>query len=68
VERVRRRGHRPLLKGRDPGTVLAELAAVRGPVYALAPIRVASGKGPHGETVEAIVAALAAANSQKGWP
>jgi shikimate kinase len=66
VERVRRRGHRPLLKGRDPGTVLAELAAVRGPVYALAPIRVASGKGPHSETVEAIVAALAAANSQKG--
>ncbi|MEN9933129.1 MAG: hypothetical protein RIS17_1702 [Pseudomonadota bacterium] len=62
VERVRRRGSRPLLKGKDPGQVLAELAAVRNPVYALAPIRVASKAGPHHETVEAIIAALVAAN------
>ena len=62
VERVRRRGGRPLLAGRDPGQVLRELAAVRCPVYALAPIRVASKAGPHGDTVAAIVAALAAAN------
>jgi shikimate kinase len=64
VERVRRRGHRPLLKGKDPGTVLRELAAVRGPVYALAPIRVQSRPGPHHETVDAIVRALAAANGE----
>lgn len=63
VERVRRRGHRPLLKGKDAGEVLRALAAVRAPVYALAPIRVASKPGPHHETVDAIIAALAAANA-----
>ncbi|WP_164158051.1 shikimate kinase [Sandarakinorhabdus rubra] len=62
VERVKKRGHRPLLKGRDPGEVLAQLAAVRNPVYALAPIRIASRAGPHQDTVEAIIGALAAAN------
>lgn len=64
VERVRRRDTRPLLKARDPGEVLAELAAVRNPIYALAPIHVGSRRGPHAETVDAIVAALAAANSE----
>ncbi|MEI6484960.1 MAG: shikimate kinase [Sphingomonadales bacterium] len=65
VDRVRRRGTRPLLKGKDPGEVLRALAEVRNPVYALAPIRVASKAGPHHETVEAIVSALAAANRAK---
>jgi shikimate kinase len=64
VDRVRRRGSRPLLKDKDPGEVLTALAAVRGPVYAQARIRIASKPGPHHETVEAIVAALAAANAQ----
>jgi shikimate kinase len=63
VDRVKKRGHRPLLVGRDPGAVLRELAAVRNPVYAQAPIRVLSKPGPHHETVEAIISALAAANS-----
>jgi len=65
VDRVRRRGSRPLLKGRDPANVLKELMAIRGPVYALAPIRVASKPGPHHETVEAIIAALAEANREE---
>jgi shikimate kinase len=65
VDRVRRRGSRPLLKGRDPANVLKELMAIRGPVYALAPIRVASKPGPHHETVEAIIAALADANREE---
>jgi shikimate kinase len=64
VERVRKRGHRPLLNGRDPAKVLGQLMAVRGPVYALAPIRVASRPGPHRDTVEAIIDALAAANGK----
>ena len=64
VDRVRRRGSRPLLKDKDPGEVLTALAAVRNPVYAQACIRIASKPGPHHETVEAIVAALAAANAQ----
>jgi shikimate kinase len=65
VDRVRRRGSRPLLKGKDPGAVLTALAAIRGPVYAQARIRVASRPGPHHETVDAIVAALAAANAEE---
>jgi shikimate kinase len=63
VDRVRRRSSRPLLKGRDAGQVLRELAAVRNPVYAQARIRIISKPGPHHETVDAIVAALAAANT-----
>ena len=62
VERVRRRNNRPLLTGRDPGTVLAELAAVRDPIYAQAPIRIPSKSTPHGDTVAAIIIALIAAN------
>jgi shikimate kinase len=65
VDRVRRRGTRPLLKGKDPGQVLTALAALRNPVYAQARIRVASKPGPHHETVEAIVTALAAANAEE---
>lgn len=68
VERVRRRNTRPLLKGRDPGEVLAALAAVRNPVYAEAHIRIPSKSSPHGDTVEAIIAALVEANSPKGEP
>ena len=65
VERVKRRDTRPLLKGRDPATVLAALAEVRNPIYAEAPIHIGSRRGPHGETVDVIVAALAAANLGK---
>jgi shikimate kinase len=61
VDRVRRRsGTRPLLKDRDERQVLTELAAVRNPVYALAPIHIRSQALPHEDTVEAIVKALAA--------
>lgn len=64
VDRVRRRGSRPLLKDKDPGEVLQALATIRNPVYAQARIRVPSKPGPHHETVEAIVSALAAANAE----
>ena len=61
VERVRRRsGSRPLLKNRDEREVLRELAALRNPVYALAPIHIRSQAAPHEDTVEAIIKALAA--------
>lgn len=60
IDRVARRSHRPLLKDRDPGQVLAELAAVRNPIYAQAHIHISSKPSPHEVTVEAIVAALAA--------
>lgn len=58
VERVSRRSHRPLLVGRDPATVLAELLARRAPAYAEAPVHVASDAAPHGRAVDAILAAL----------
>ena len=58
VERVGRRDTRPLLRNRDPGKVLAELARVRNPIYAQAPIHVASRPAPHDATVRAILAAL----------
>ena len=51
VERVSRREGRPLLEGKDSRKVLAELGAVRNPVYALAPHRIISGTGPHEQTV-----------------
>lgn len=60
VERVGRRSTRPLLKDRDAAVVLTELAAIRNPIYALAPIHIASKPAPHEATVNAILAALAA--------
>lgn len=58
VERVSRREGRPLLKDKDPRTVLTELAKVRNPVYALAPLHIKSADGPHELTVERIMEAL----------
>lgn len=58
VERVRRRNDRPLLQGRDPRAVLADLAERRNPVYALAPIHIRSEPLPHEATVDAILKAL----------
>lgn len=60
AERVQRRDDRPLLKGRSPREVLTELAAIRNPVYALAPIHIRSQPVPHDATVEAILKALPA--------
>ncbi len=59
VERVAlRAGTRPLLKDGDPREKLAALAAVRNPVYALAPIRIESRPLPHEATVASIMKAL----------
>lgn len=59
ADRVRRRDTRPLLRGRDPEAVLTELAKVRNPFYALAPIRVQSIAAPHDATVDEILKAIA---------
>ena len=58
ADRVRRRDTRPLLRGRDPLQVLGDLAAVRNPIYAQAPIHVASHRAPHDATVGAILKAI----------
>ncbi|MEM8811535.1 MAG: shikimate kinase [Pseudomonadota bacterium] len=58
LERVRRRGHRPLLKAADPEAVLADLLAERNPVYEEADIAVESRNGPHDAVVDAVVRGL----------
>ena len=60
VDRVARRGNRPLLVGKDPRAVLAELAAKRRPYYAEAQIHVKSAPQPHESTVNAIIRAIGA--------
>ncbi|MBA4747405.1 MAG: shikimate kinase [Sphingopyxis sp.] len=56
--RVARRSTRPLLVGKDPRVVLTDLAAIRNPLYAEAPLRVPSASAPHEVTVDAIMKAL----------
>ncbi|SFR81982.1 shikimate kinase [Sphingomonas jatrophae] len=60
AERVKRRdGSRPLLANSpDVRATLSDLARVRNPVYAQAPIRVRSQPLPHEATVEQILRAL----------
>jgi shikimate kinase len=58
AERVGRRDSRPLLRGRNPREVLTELAQLRDPFYAMAPVRVKSVAAPHDATVNAILKAL----------
>jgi shikimate kinase len=60
VARVSRRGHRPLLIGKDPRAVLTELSEKRGPIYSLADFHVRSDAAPHSQTVEQIMKVLSA--------
>jgi shikimate kinase/3-dehydroquinate synthase len=56
--RVRRRSHRPLLKGPDPELTLRGLMETRYPIYERADIAVVSRDGPHDVVVDDIVNAL----------
>lgn len=58
VDRVKRKDTRPLLKNGDPREIVSRLKAEREPAYSLAPLHVASGWGPHGDTVARIVQEL----------
>lgn len=60
ASRVSRRGGRPLLKNGDTRAVLARLMAERYPVYAEADIIVDSAREPPEQTVERVIARLAA--------
>lgn len=60
AERVSRRNHRPLLKGKDPIQVLTDLGNIRNPLYAAANLHIRSDTSPHVRTVENILKALAA--------
>nr|WP_245152983.1 shikimate kinase [Stappia taiwanensis] len=58
MQRVRRRGTRPLLQDPDPEGVLRRLLEEREPVYALADLAVWSRDVPHETVMNDIVAAL----------
>lgn len=60
ADRVSRRNHRPLLKDKDPVTVLTDLGKIRNPLYAAANLHIRSDTSPHARTVENILKALAA--------
>ncbi|MGK2742195.1 shikimate kinase [Tepidicaulis sp. LMO-SS28] len=60
VERVSRRGGRPLLKKNDPAKVMKELMEKRYPVYAQADITVDSDEASHDAVVDGILSALEA--------
>jgi shikimate kinase len=60
VDRVTRKDTRPLLRGGDPQEIVARLKDEREPAYSQAPIKVMSDAGPHGETVNRILKAIAA--------
>jgi shikimate kinase len=59
-DRVRRRGHRPLLRGGNPKEVLGRLMTQRYPVYAEADITVDSTAQPADRTTEQVIEALRA--------
>ncbi len=58
LERVSKRGHRPLLEKGDKRAIMSRLMTERYPVYAQAGLVVDSGKGAHESVVEQIVAML----------
>ena len=58
LDRVRKKGNRPLLDQADPEAVMRKLLAEREPVYALADISIGSREGPHQTLVSEILAAL----------
>ena len=58
MDRVARKGTRPLLQTADPRGTMERLVAERYPVYAEADLTVESREGPHDRVVKAIVQAL----------
>ena len=59
VERTSRRNTRPLLRGGNPRQILRDLKENRQKYYSQAPVRVISKNGPHMQTAQAIIEALA---------
>lgn len=58
ARRVAGKGHRPLLKDRDPLEVLKEQARLRYPFYEQADIVVDTGDQTHAKSIEAVMSAL----------
>jgi shikimate kinase len=66
LRRIGRRNDRPLLQNVDPREKLAELIAVRHPVYAEADLTVESADGPPDMTVQRVLHALEAELNRTG--
>ncbi len=66
MDRVGRKGARPLLQNSDPRGTLERLAAERYPVYAEADLTIESREGPHDRMVKAIIQALREAGALPG--
>jgi len=60
MERVRKKGNRPLLNSPNPENILKHLLAEREPIYGLADIIIASREGPHQGVVGEIITELEA--------
>ena len=60
MRRVRRRGHRPLLKTADPDETMRRLMDERYPVYALADVTVSSFDTSHDKVTQDVLDRLAA--------
>ena len=58
LERVGRKDNRPMLRGGDPRTILANLHEQRAPHYRHAPIHIISGHHPHVVTAHKILKAV----------
>jgi shikimate kinase len=58
LERVRKKGNRPLLDRPNPEEVMRELLREREPIYSLADIVISSREGPHQTVISDIIAAL----------
>jgi len=65
LERVRKKGNRPLLDRPNPEEVMRELLREREPIYSLADIVIASREGPHQMVIGDIIAALDAFLSER---
>jgi shikimate kinase len=68
LERVRKKGNRPMLSGPNPKQRMHELLAEREPTYARADIIISSREGPHQAVVSDIIAALDAHLSETAKP
>lgn len=58
LERVRKKGSRPLLQQPDPEAVMRALLAEREPIYGMTDLTIVSGDGPHNALVGQVLAAL----------
>jgi shikimate kinase len=68
LDRVRKKGNRPLLDRPNPEAVMRQLLAEREPIYALADITIASREGPHQAVIGDIVSALDSYLSERPGP